>query len=488
LDRERSIRCFAALILSGALAGCAVPLAPGYKTVNETRTIRFVAGSPGELQIHEQFTLKNSGTTNLPYIDVTLPEEQEFGTRELRAELDGHETALDDLPAEYRLDHPHTRRITFPQPWDRGASHQLDIEYAFASPHEYGTRITIGAETFHLASLGWSALPQPPQHFLSPYPTRPGIMAYSVVVPPDFRVLARGRMAGRKQAGGETEYVFRLSKNDLAPFVVGGRYIETPLGQGSATVNFWTLHTIAGNPATTPKRISEAWATLESDFGPIDAGSGAPRVVESPHLTSPASGGSGPAVGSFPGGALVNEETLALGIGSDAFVEMVSHALAYNWFRDQMYPTGAASIAMGEGLPEYATIVIDEAAGGRDARLRRIDYFLDRYESAVTKSREKPLGVTVSTDTAGQRAIALAKAPLMYVDLEDVCGEKPVREGLKDLVTLLRGKEVGFDDMRSSIEQTCGKDLATFFRQWLYQKGLPADFRARYPVENHGPQ
>jgi aminopeptidase N len=44
----------------------------------------------------------------------------------------------------------------------------------------------------------------------------------------------------------------------------------------------------------------------------------------------------------------------------------------------------------------------------------------------------------------------------------------------------LRGQEVGFDDMRSAIEQTCGKDLGAFFREWLYEKGLPADFRSRY--------
>ena len=68
----------------------------------------------------------------------------------------------------------------------------------------------------------------------------------------------------------------------------------------------------------------------------------------------------------------------------------------------------------------------------------------------------------------------------MYAALEDRCGEAPVRSGLKQLVALLRGQEVGVDDMRSAIEQTCGKDLGEFFRVWLYTKGLPADFRGRY--------
>jgi hypothetical protein len=460
-------------------SACAVPLAPGYKTTSETRTVRFIAGSPGELQIHEQFTLRNSGTTALPFIDLNPPAPETFETKDLRVELDGHQTALAELPAEYRPDHPNTRRIAFEQPWARGETHELDVEYTLSSPHS-SSRIAVDDQTFHLGSLGWSAAPQPPRHLLSPYPSRPANMTYSVFVPAGFLVLARGKMTARRPHGGATEYVFLLHKSDLAPFVVGGRYVQTPAGEGSPGLVFWTLHPLQENPGSTPERIAAAWATLQKDFGAIDSGAAALHVVESPNLTSPVANASGPAVASFPGGALVNEQTLALGIGSDAFVEQVSHALAYNWFRDQMYPTGAAALAMGEGLPEYATIVIDEAARGAEGRQDRIDYYLRRYNDALKQAPETPLGVTALTDPAPQRAIALAKAPLMYVSLEDACGEAPVRQGLRNLVTLLRGQEVGFDDMRSAIEQTCGKNLGASFREWLYGKGLPADFLSRH--------
>jgi hypothetical protein len=48
------------------------------------------------------------------------------------------------------------------------------------------------------------------------------------------------------------------------------------------------------------------------------------------------------------------------------------------------------------------------------------------------------------------------------------------------LATAFRGQEVGFDDPRAAVEQTCGKDLGSFFRDWLYGTGLPPDFRSRY--------
>jgi hypothetical protein len=473
-----------ALILAWWAAGCAVALAPGYKTVKETRTIRFIPGSPSELRIHLHYQLKNSGTTDLPFLDINFPDARTFGRNNLRAEWDGREADLRELPEEYRADHPDTRRIAFEQPWARGRSHDLDIEYAFRSPDDFGPRITIGDETFHLSARGWPALPQPPKHFLSPYPARAQGMTYTVRVPTGFLVLARGKLKHRKAEHDETEYQFELSKNDLAPFVVAGRYRETRLGGASGPVIFWTLGPLAQSAGSGPARIANAWATLERDFGPVGTMIRVPHIVEAPGLRSHVSGEGGPAVASFPGGALVNEQTLRLGIASDAFLERVSHALAHNWFGDQMYPSEEAAVGLGEGLPEYATVVIDEAEGGAEARRKGIDYFLNRYNEARKQSAEKPLGVTMLTDPPGQRAIALAKAPLMYVALEDACGEQPVRAGLRRLVTLLSGQQVGFDDLRAAVEQTCGSDLGEFFRVWLYGKGLPADFERRYePVQ-----
>jgi hypothetical protein len=457
-----------------------VPLAPGYKIVKETREVEFVPVQPGKLEIHSRRTLQNNGTANLAFIDVEFPGERGFGRKSLRAKWDGHEARLSALPEEEQPDHPNTLRIAFGSPWTRGQTHELTIEYELSSPEDSGSRITIGENDFHLGSRGWISLPQAPGHFLAEYPERPDKTDYAIRVPADFLVLARGKMLGRKRAGNEIEFRFRLRAKDLAAFVVGGSYKEQAFHRGAGTVVFWTLAPLKDDPGSAPERIGNAWETLENDFGALDPDIHVPHIVESPELRGHIVGESGPTAVSFPGGALVNRELLALGIASDAFVDRVMHALAHNWFGDEMYPTSEAAIAMGEGLPEYATIVIDEARNGLERRRRRIADYLRRYDEASSRAAETPLGVTQLTDPPEKRSIALAKAPLMYAALEDQCGEAPVRNGLKQLVTLLRGQEVGINDMRSAIERTCGKDLGEFFRVWLYAKGLPADFRARY--------
>ena len=182
----------------------------------------------------------------------------------------------------------------------------------------------------------------------------------------------------------------------------------------------------------------------------------------------------------FPGGVLVNSEALSLGIASEAFLGPVTHALAHNWFGDEVFFAPDAALGMGEGLPEYATIVVAESEKGEPGRRQRIVEYFNDYDKARRQADETPLGLTMLSDPIGQRRIALAKAPLFFIALEDACGEEPVRSGLRQMVTLLRGQETSYDVLRAALEQSSGKNLAAQFRVWLNDTGIPADFRARY--------
>jgi hypothetical protein len=105
---------------------------------------------------------------------------------------------------------------------------------------------------------------------------------------------------------------------------------------------------------------------------------------------------------------------------------------------------------------------------------------LRRYDDASKDATEVPLGEVMIGDAVGPRRIALAKAPLFFVALEDVCGEGPLRAGLAHLLATERGLEAGYADLRAALEQSSNRDLARMFRLWLNEKGIPQDFRDRY--------
>ena len=474
---------FAALIAISLIlvtAACMVPITPGYRILKESREVHFVPGQPPELQVRLEYTFENSGTTDLTFADVTFPDEKAYGRRDLRVQVDGRDVAPARLPEEYQPGEPNALRIPFDPVWLRKQKRELSIEYTFRSPQDFGARITIGKNNFHLGSRGWAALPRPPRHLLAPYPRRPARTSYTIRVPSDFLVLARGNRTGRKSVGAEIVYRFELRKDTLSPFVVAGRYVaSSPERKGTSAI-FWTFDPLRQDPAPAIKRITDAWNVLQADFGPLDKNIREPHVVEATGLRGHIAGGPGPAALAFPGGALVDPAALTLGVDSDDFLERVTHALAHNWFGDEVFFSPDAALGMGEGLPEYATVVIEEAQHGESGRRERVQDYLREYDEGLKQANEKPLGVTMMSDPPGLRRIALAKAPLFFVALEDACGEVPLRNGLKRMVSLLRGQETSYDALRSALDESSGKDLAPLFRTWLNEKGIPADFRARY--------
>lgn len=460
---------------------CNVPLVPGYQILRESREVHFVSTGVPTLHITGRFKLENTGSGDLNFADVTLPEEKAFGRQNVRVELDGREIIPESVPAEYQQDNPSTVRIPLNPPWQRKRSLELVIEYDLVMPQDAGSRITLGENEFHLGSRGWFPVLQPPKHVFSPFPRRPKLTPYTVRVPSSFLVLARGTPKGRKEEGGEALYRFVLLESDLPPYVVAGSYVESPAQRAPGSATFWTLKPLPSSPQEAATQITQAWDILEKDFGPLDRNMTAPHVVESPELRAHTSAEeSGPAAAAFPGGVLVNPAALALGTDSDQFLEMVTHSLAHDWFGDEMYPAPDAALGLGEGLPEYATIVIDEARNGASGRRERIRRYLREYDEARKNADEKPLGITMLTDPPEQRRIALAKAALFFVALEDACGAEAMRSGLKQMVELLRGQEASYDSLRSALETASGKNLAELFRVWLNQKDVPQDFRERY--------
>ncbi|MFZ3331287.1 MAG: M1 family aminopeptidase [Candidatus Acidiferrales bacterium] len=477
------------LLLTLCATSCIAPLAPGYQILKESREVRFVPGPTPELQIHSTYTLLNSGTTSLSFIDVVFPDEKLYGRKNLRVQLDGREATPAQLPEEYRQESPEALRIALDPPWERKQKRDLIIDYSFSSPADLGSRITLGPDDFHLGHRGWIPLPQPPKRVLAPYPARPPKMSYAIRVPENFLVLARGKLAGRKKDGNEVVYRFDLGKDDLSPYVVAGRYQDSSSASKSSDVSFWTLQPLKDEPASAAQRINAAWSTLQSAFGPLDKNIAQPHIVESPELRAHGDDEDAAAVAAFPGGALVGTKALALGWQSDELIEKITHALAHSWFGDQMYPAANAEVGLGEGLPDYATVVGDEAQGGEPARRKRILELLHIYDeavqqAAVTPNPEKPIIDVTPYDPILQRRIARAKAALFFTSLEDAYGATNVRHALTQVVALLGGKDVGYDDIRSALEQSTGKDLAVPFRTWLYNKGLPQDFRNQYENGN----
>ncbi len=462
-------------------AACAVPLAPGYRIVREKRQIRFVPGQTPELAIQVNFTLVNAGTAELNYIDVRLPSEKNSGRSDLQVEVDGRNAAVTPLPLPEQQSQPAMVRVALEKHWMRKEKRALSFEYSLRAPSDSQSYVTVEPNSFHLGARGWAPQLQPPKYILSTHPSRPPKVSYTVRVPADFAIWADGERKGRKKDGDDIEYRYEVRGSALGAFAVAGRYATWPSRSKRNSVEFWTTQPLAGSAAQSARQIAGIWQTLTRNFGVFDKRIRAPRIVESTGVKYDVQGVAGPAAVSVPGVVLMNPAAFKLGIESDRFIRIASEALARNWFDEEVLPSADATIGMGDGLPEYAEIVTDEARNGPLARRQRIYEYLRRYDAAVKNADETPIASTTADSPFAQRRIALAKAPLFYIELEDACGEAPVRAGLAHLVATMRGQEVDYNLLRSALEESTGRELGKIFREWLHQKGIPKTFRARYP-------
>ena len=75
-----------------------------------------------------------------------------------------------------------------------------------------------------------------------------------------------------------------------------------------------------------------------------------------------------PAAVDFPGGVLVSPAVLSLGLNSEAFQERVTHGLRTTGLATKFSFSRYTAIGLGEGLPEYATIVAEESQNGEPGR------------------------------------------------------------------------------------------------------------------------
>jgi hypothetical protein len=454
-----------------------VSVTPAYRIIGESREVRFVPGQLPELHVLASYTLENYGVSDLASIDVILPNKELYGLKALLVKVNGREVSPVEVSAEPEAEEAARFRIPFDPAWNPKQRRDLFIEYTFSSPKDLGTGINLRSTSFHVVSRDWFPSPQPPTHVLSPSPGGPEHINYTVQVPSDFLLLAPGKPVGRTKNGAEVKYRFEWRGTDPAPFIVAGRYVDSCSNRRPRAAAFWTLAPIKRDLAPAEQQVASAWDALQKNFGPLQKSNLVPHIVESPGMRR--IDYDVPAAAPFLGGALVNSQAISLGVYSGDFLDLVTRALAGNWFGVQIYSQDSA-VGMTEGLSDYAVIVIDEARHGDSARSERVLRFLLEYDDACRGAVEKPLIAVTTRDPVEQRRIALAKAPLFFIALEDAYGEESVRRALAQVVSLLRGQEVRYQDIRAALENVTNKDLAPIFRTWLYKSGIPAEFREKY--------
>jgi len=181
----------------------------------------------------------------------------------------------------------------------------------------------------------------------------------------------------------------------------------------------------------------------------------------------------------LPEVALLGPGAFGSGIAEDALAD-AELRLAYTWAEDLVTPQfDVEPLPMG-ALAVYAFGVAERQRAGEATRQLDVMRLLKDYDDARRSCAEKAILTVEASDAGCLESLARSKSALFFLAVEDRVGAENLRRALGRAVRALRGKYWKTNDLRAALEAQTGQDLGEFFRIWLHQTGLPAEFRARY--------
>jgi len=358
---------FAVAAPSLLASGCVHPLGPGYDFADRQAEIRVSSAAPDRIRIRVVDELENNGDRPLRSLEVRLPEGPAFGEQKLRVLVqDAEISPRQDSDIDARM-----MRAPFDPAWQLNEKRKVTTEWDLLP--ESSTRGTIAAspEGFFIADETAFPLWQTPNGFFAHGGTLPHKELLTVIAPPDFRVLATGKLLKPAADGNLVSRRFLINPQiDFFLYIVAGRYQEKIVRLGQGDVQFWTFRPIDDAAAqTAAERLSSSMKTLTEFFGLATPGKPAAVRIAEAQGELPAEFGAprDPGGASFPEGALLDPRVFPRGIASEPVLQLAEYELARTWFGWRVRPRPEAQILMGRGMGLFGLVI---AAEGRTSDAR----------------------------------------------------------------------------------------------------------------------
>jgi aminopeptidase N len=167
--------------------------------------------------------------------------------------------------------------------------------------------------------------------------------------------------------------------------------------------------------------------------------------------------------------------------------DLVAHEIAHQWFGDSVTERDWDDVWLSEGFATYFTLLFTEHDRGRDAFVRGLKRSRDTV--FVTESRNPKLAVVhdnISDTRKVLNALVYQKGGWTLHMLRGQVGDDKFWEGIREYYSRYRDRNATTEDFRRVMEEVSGKELSTFFDQWLKRAGSPVvEGTWTYDSESH---
>jgi uncharacterized iron-regulated protein len=159
----------------------------------------------------------------------------------------------------------------------------------------------------------------------------------------------------------------------------------------------------------------------------------------------------------------------------------LGHEILHQWFGNLVY-SDYIDGNWAEGLTAYLSDHLYKEDEGKGWEYRK--NILIEYESYVRLDNELSLKDFMGGMGRPSRAVGYGKAAMVFHMLKNMLGEDAFLKSLRDFIYENNFRKASWGDLKLSFEKYYGKDLDSFFKQWIEEKGIPSieinDAKTRY--------
>lgn len=164
--------------------------------------------------------------------------------------------------------------------------------------------------------------------------------------------------------------------------------------------------------------------------------------------------------------------------GRGVVEDLVAHELAHSWFGNLVTHRNWAELWLNESFATFMEAAFRERMYGRNQYIAKILYDANVYFAYASGLRAKKHGLfnklaDPKNDDTMFDPITYQKGSAVLHTLREEIGEAAFWNGVNLYLTRHKYKNVETADLRKAFEETSGKDLEWFFKQWVYGEGYP---------------
>lgn len=353
---------------------------------------------------------------------------------------------VDDHPAELRGDGGMWRLALGEGKW-----HDVSLTYTLILrpfPKEPGVhdadRAAAGPEGVYLpAGSGWLIDSDQRQTY-----------RLTIEAPLPYLVVATGKLVAEDQTDTTYRAVFATERPGEAPSVFAGRYTVTERMHNGLRLR--TYFDAGLEDALTQDYLTVAAQTIDhfaKSIGPYPYDGFS--IVAAPL----------PVGLGFPGLTYIGSRVLPLPFMRG---QSLPHEILHNWWGNGLVPdydTGNWAEGLTTFMADYGL------ADAETQRRMRLDWLRDF--AALPVERDQALTAFRVKDHAAGQVIGYNKAAFFFIMLQDELGREAFAAGLRGFWDRHKFTKASWQDMRRAFETASGRDLTTFFSQWLERTGAP---------------